>query len=280
MSKSRHKNKRRNDVKMNPSIKGNYVKGNGLVKMKTNLGDLTFELYCEETPLTCENFLTLCTRGYYDGIHFHRLIKNFMIQGGDPLGNGTGGESIWGGNFQDEFVNHLIHGTRGILSMANSGKSTNRSQFFITFAPAHHLDGKHTVFGKLIAGARVLRKIEAIPTNSKNRPHTPIKIVSTTIIKNPFIEVDRLLENKMKKQSIQNEKGNHNQSQKSNLNNNQQNYSKIKNEPDYQNNNQNKINLNENEKIRKRKNSLEDTNENVKKSRIYHQSSQKNRKDH
>ena len=110
--------------------KGKVVKKKGYLSIITSLGTLNFELHCDLTPKTTENFIGLCKSGYYDNVIFHRLIKNFMIQGGDPTGDGTGGESIWGEPFFDEFKPQLSHSDRGILSMANSGPNSNSSQLF------------------------------------------------------------------------------------------------------------------------------------------------------
>ena len=115
--------------------------------MKTNKGDIHLKLFADETPLTVANFVNLAQRGYYDGLKFHRVIDDFMIQGGCPLGTGSGDP---GYKFQDEFNPQLKHSKPGILSMANSGPGTNGSQFFITHVPTPHLDGKHTVFGEVV----------------------------------------------------------------------------------------------------------------------------------
>lgn len=171
----------------------------GYVTIHTSDGDLSFELYCNYTPKTCDNFLTLCERGYYDGTIFHRLIEKFMVQGGDPTGTGRGGDSIWNKPFEDEF-SKLSHDSEGILSMANSGKNTNKSQFFITFAPCLHLDKKHTVFGKLISGNEGLKNIEKIKTDSQDKPLKEITILSTSVQLNPFNEE----EEKEKKKEEQN----------------------------------------------------------------------------
>ena len=130
---------------------------NYLVTMETNRGTIELELYPEHAPVTVNNFVFLINEGFYDGVTFHRVIANFMIQGGDPTGTGRGGP---GYRFQDEtYGNPLKHGT-GVLSMANAGPNTNGSQFFITHAPQPHLDGKHTVFGKVVAGMDVVNAIQ------------------------------------------------------------------------------------------------------------------------
>lgn len=134
------------------TVRYSRVKKNGFVQLDTSLGSLNLELYCIWVPKACENFFGLARRGYYNGTIFHRLIKNFMVQGGDPTGTGSGGGSIWGPPFPDDFHQHLSHDTRGVLSMANSGPNTNKSQFFITFRPCKHLDKKHTIFGRVVGG--------------------------------------------------------------------------------------------------------------------------------
>lgn len=147
------------------------------VIMHTTMGDMTFQLFSEECPKTIENFTTHARNGYYDGTIFHRVIPEFMIQGGDPLGDGTGGESIWGGEFEDEFHRDLKHDRAGILSMANAGPGTNGSQFFITTVPCPWLDNKHTVFGKVIKGMDVVHAIEKVKTRD-SRPMQAIKIIN------------------------------------------------------------------------------------------------------
>ena len=121
--------------------------------IKTNKGTINLDLYPEKTPVTVASFANLAMHGYYDGLSFHRVIDNFMIQGGCPLGTGTGGP---GYSFKDECVAELKHDKPGILSMANSGPNTNGSQFFITHLPQPHLNGKHTVFGKVVAGQDIV----------------------------------------------------------------------------------------------------------------------------
>ena len=118
--------------------------------LKTNKGKINLELYPEKAPITVANFVNLSKRGYYDGLKFHRVIPDFMIQGGCPQGSGTGGP---GYQFKDEFHSSLRHETAGILSMANSGPGTNGSQFFITHTETSWLDNKHTIFGSVIAGS-------------------------------------------------------------------------------------------------------------------------------
>ncbi len=132
------------------------------------------------------NFLGLAAAGVYDDTKFHRNIKGFMIQGGDPEGTGKGGVSIYGGKFKDEIVPTLKHSKRGVLSMANSGKDTNTSQFFITYRAHNHLNGKYTVFGSVIDGLEVLDKLERIPSDDAGRPLQDIVISGVTIHANPM----------------------------------------------------------------------------------------------
>lgn len=148
-----------------------------IVVFETTAGSFEVELYPDKAPKTVENFLGLAKSNYYNGTIFHRVIKAFMIQGGDPLGTGTGGQSIWGKSFQDEFSPSLTFDKPGLLAMANRGPNTNGSQFFITTAATPWLNNKHTIFGKVISGYDVVKKIEMTPTKN-DRPVEPIKIVS------------------------------------------------------------------------------------------------------
>lgn len=144
---------------------------NPIVVMETSMGIIELELFSKEAPKTVENFVGLAKKGYYNGIIFHRVIDNFMIQGGDPTGTGRGGESLWGKKFEDEFSPKLKHEGAGILSMANAGPNTNGSQFFITLVPTPHLDGKHSVFGKVVAGMDVVKAIGKVEVDrAGNKP--------------------------------------------------------------------------------------------------------------
>ncbi|KAK9822872.1 hypothetical protein WJX81_007963 [Elliptochloris bilobata] len=159
------------------------------VTLHTNLGDLKLEVYCEEVPRTAENFLALCASGYYNGTVFHRNIRGFMIQGGDPTGTGKAGKSIYAtanGKFPDELVETLKHSKRGVVSMANSGPNTNSSQFFITYKAHAHLNGKYTVFAHVIDGTDVLDKMEKIPSGAADRPQQEIRLNKVTIHANPL----------------------------------------------------------------------------------------------
>ncbi len=161
--------------------------------IKTNMGEMIFDLYYEKTPITAGNFVGLVEgtreftdvktgqkvkRNFYNGLTFHRVIKDFVIQGGCPVGNGTGGP---GYTFVDEINPDLKHDAVGVLSMANSGPDTNGSQFFITLAPSPHLDGKYTVWGKLVNGINVLKKIGSVETDGNDKPVKDVRIDSIEI---------------------------------------------------------------------------------------------------
>jgi peptidyl-prolyl cis-trans isomerase B (cyclophilin B) len=193
-----------------PQLTDEIQENENAVKMVTNMGDITIKLFPEQAPKAVENFLTHSKEGYYDGVIFHRVIKDFMIQGGDPQGTGTGGESIWGEPFEDEFSKELLN-IRGALSMANAGPGTNGSQFFIvqnsSLDPAleekmieagfgkkaietymerggtPHLDNHHTVFGQVIEGMDVVDKIAAVETGENDKPAEDVVIEKIEIIK-------------------------------------------------------------------------------------------------
>lgn len=157
------------------------------VTLHTDYGDIKLELFCEQCPKSCENFLALCASDYYNGCVFHRNIKGFMLQTGDPTGTGKGGNSIWGDKFEDELTDTLKHNVSGVVSMANNGPDSNGSQFFITYAKQPHLDLKYTIFGKVIDGFETLDEIEKQPVNEKNyRPLNDIHLLNVTIHANPL----------------------------------------------------------------------------------------------
>ena len=184
------------------------VKKDADIIMHTNLGDISFILFSDETPKTVANFVKHAKDGYYDGVTFHRVIKDFMIQGGDPTGTGMGGESVYGGSFEDEFTPNLFN-LRGALSMANAGPNTNGSQFFIVTAGqvpstmlaqleqaafpkeiieeyaknggTPWLDQKHTVFGHVIDGMDIVEKIENVKTGAMDKPSEDVTIESMTV---------------------------------------------------------------------------------------------------
>eukprot|EP00002_Diphylleia_rotans_P027492 TRINITY_DN5510_c0_g1_i1.p1 TRINITY_DN5510_c0_g1~~TRINITY_DN5510_c0_g1_i1.p1 ORF type:complete len:144 (+),score=29.91 TRINITY_DN5510_c0_g1_i1:74-505(+) len=139
------------------------------VLIETNVGSFTVELYGNHAPRTCQNFEELARRGYYNGTIIHRVISDFMFQAGDPTGTGRGGDSIYGGPFADEISPALKHTGAGILSMANAGPNTNKSQFFVTLAPCPHLDGKHTIFGRVSSGITVVRRIGSVETDNTDK---------------------------------------------------------------------------------------------------------------
>jgi peptidyl-prolyl cis-trans isomerase B (cyclophilin B) len=146
-------------------------------KLHTTHGTITLEFFDDDAPKTVENFRKLSTDGFYDGLGFHRVIPDFMIQGGCPLGTGTGGP---GYTFADEFNQHKV--VRGAIAMANAGPNTNGSQFFIvTTAAAPWLDGKHTVFGQVSSGMDAVDAIEALPTDGRDRPQEPAVIESVEL---------------------------------------------------------------------------------------------------
>ncbi|RZC90810.1 hypothetical protein C5167_028641 [Papaver somniferum] len=151
------------------------------VTVETSMGSFTIELYYKHAPRTCRNFLELSRRGYYDNVKLHRIIKDFIVQGGDPTGTGRGGESIYGSKFEDEITTQLKHTGAGILSMANAGPNTNGSQFFITLAPTPSLDGKHTIFGRICKGMEIVKRLGSVQTNNNDRPIHDVKILRTSV---------------------------------------------------------------------------------------------------
>lgn len=153
------------------------------VILHTTMGDIHMKLYPEECPKTVENFTTHCRNEYYNNLIFHRVIKGFMIQTGDPLGDGTGGQSIWGREFEDEFHKSLRHDRPFTVSMANAGPNTNGSQFFITTVATPWLDNKHTVFGRVIKGMDVVQAIEKVKTDKNDKPYQDVKILNVTVPK-------------------------------------------------------------------------------------------------
>jgi cyclophilin family peptidyl-prolyl cis-trans isomerase len=157
---------------------------NRIAVIKTNMGTIRFELLEEDAPKTTENFRLLAERGYYDGIIFHRVIKGFMIQGGDPLGQGYGGESAWGGKFKDEINSSspLYRGSykAGTVAMANSGPNTNGSQFFIMHTD-YPLPPSYTKFGQVIEGQDVVNAIATTPTGPNDKPISPVTMERVTI---------------------------------------------------------------------------------------------------
>ncbi|ATY58525.1 peptidyl-prolyl cis-trans isomerase cyp8 [Cordyceps militaris CM01] len=167
-------------------LKPKRVTSKGYARLETNLGDLTMELHTDTAPKAVWNFVKLAQKGYYKDVAFHRNIPNFMIQGGDPSGTGRGGASIWGKYFDDEFDGPLTHNARGTVSMANKGKNTNSSQFFIAYKAVPHLDRKHTIFGTVVSGLDVLAQMEDVPTDGSQRPLHKIVIRNVAVFVDPF----------------------------------------------------------------------------------------------
>ncbi|KAK2818654.1 hypothetical protein Q5P01_024215 [Channa striata] len=163
---------------------------NGKVLLKTSAGDIDIELWSKEAPKACRNFVQLCMEGYYDGTIFHRVVRDFIVQGGDPTGTGTGGDSIYGRPFKDEFHSRLRFNRRGLVAMANAGPHDNGSQFFFTLGRADELNNKHTIFGK-VTGDTVynMLRLADVHCDHDERPHNPHKIKSTEVLHSPFDDV-------------------------------------------------------------------------------------------
>ncbi len=150
--------------------------------LETTQGTIEIKLYPEIAPKAVENFTTHIKNGYYNGLIFHRIIKSFMIQGGDPTGSGTGGESIWKKDFEDEFKPNIVFDKSGILAMANRGRNTNGSQFFITTKPTPWLNGAHTIFGEVVKGMDVVMKLDNVKVSrGMNKPLTEQKIIKASV---------------------------------------------------------------------------------------------------
>lgn len=153
-----------------------------VVALETNQGTIEIQLWSDIAPKSVENFVGLIEKGYYDNTVFHRVIKGFMIQGGDPTATGRGGESLWGGKFADEVKKNVNFDRKGLLAMANAGPNTNGSQFFITVQPTPWLNMKHTIFGEITKGYEIVEKIENTKTGQGDRPVMDQKIIKATII--------------------------------------------------------------------------------------------------
>ncbi|EAN32863.2 Cyclophilin type peptidyl-prolyl cis-trans isomerase/CLD family protein [Theileria parva strain Muguga] len=197
------------------------MKRKGYVKLVTTDGDLNLLLHTDRVPLTCDNFLQHCEDKYYDGCEFFRCVQDFMIQTGDPTNTGLGGESSFyrrnklnsPDNSQvipkyltDEFDNTLYHVGIGVVSMANKGKNTNGSQFFITFNTCEHLDNRHSVFGKVVGGLEILKKWNNLKVNDEERPLNPPKIVNTIVYSNPFEEAKIQLDKQKELEKLEEKK--------------------------------------------------------------------------
>ena len=151
------------------------------VVLETTQGTIELRLMPDVAPKACENFTSLVKKGYYNGIIFHRVIKSFMIQGGDPTGTGRGGDSIWGRPFEDECDESVMFDRSGLLAMANAGPNTNGSQFFITTVPTPWLNMRHTIFGEVVSGLDVVQRIENTPCDSQNKPQSEQKIIEAYV---------------------------------------------------------------------------------------------------
>ncbi|XP_069887488.1 spliceosome-associated protein CWC27 homolog isoform X1 [Dipodomys merriami] len=163
---------------------------NGKVLLKTTAGDIDIELWSKEAPKACRNFIQLCLEAYYDNTIFHRVVPGFIVQGGDPTGTGTGGESIYGAPFKDEFHSRLRFNRRGLVAMANAGPHDNGSQFFFTLGRADELNNKHTIFGK-VTGDTVynMLRLTEVDVDEDERPRNPHKIRSSEVLFNPFDDI-------------------------------------------------------------------------------------------
>ncbi len=171
------------------AAKVEMLKQKSQILLHTGRGDIEVKLFPEIAPLACENFIGLVEKGYYNGIIFHRVIKDFMIQAGDPTGTGTAGESLWGKRpFADEFSDKVSFNKPGILAMANSGPDTNLSQFFITVKPVQSLNGRYTIFGEVVSGMDTVKKIETSPTDAKDKPKKDQKIIKAYIKKHDQVQ--------------------------------------------------------------------------------------------
>ena len=154
-----------------------------IVVLETTQGKIELEMFDKIAPKSVENFTKLVQKGYYNGTIFHRVIKRFMIQGGDPTGTGMGGNSIWNKTFEDESAPNVVFDKAGYIAMANRGPNTNGSQFFITTVPTHWLNGKHTIFGRVVSGYDVVKKIEATKVGRGDRPLVKQEIIKAYIKK-------------------------------------------------------------------------------------------------
>ena len=185
------------------------LKKKGMVRMFTNMGAMDIEIHCDMVPRTAMNFILLAEKGEYNGSKFHRSIPNFMIQGGKKPGVKDGGSSIWEKPFADEFDDRLKHSGVGVVAMANSGPGTNGRQFYITYKSCAHLDRKHSVFGKVVGGLEILRRLEQVPTDKEtDKPQQSVRIEKIEILDNPVsealeIERERILKKKAEKRELE-----------------------------------------------------------------------------
>ncbi|XP_059151852.1 spliceosome-associated protein CWC27 homolog isoform X2 [Physella acuta] len=179
----------------------------GKVLLVTSVGDIDIELWSKEAPKACRNFVQLCMEGYYNGTIFHRVVKDFIVQGGDPTGTGTGGESVYGEPFKDEFHSRLRFVRRGLVAMANCGPHDNGSQFFFTMNQTPELQNKHTIFGK-VTGPTLFNmlKLQEVAVDGNEKPLYPPTIISTEILSNPFDDIEPRVLKKAKKEKEEEKK--------------------------------------------------------------------------
>lgn len=174
--------KKKSDKPKQDRAKMSDTKGKEVVVIETNMGTIEVAMYRSEAPKTVDNFEGLAKQGYYNGIIFHRVIENFMIQGGDPTGTGMGGKSIYGDKFADEISPKLKFDREGLLAMANAGPNTNGSQFFITLVPTPWLNGHHTIFGEVVSGMDVVKAIGKVETSKPgDKPVKDVVMKSVTL---------------------------------------------------------------------------------------------------
>ena len=165
------------------AVKNEEKSSKNIVVLETNQGTIELKMFPKIAPLAVENFTTLASKGYYDGLIFHRVIKDFMIQGGDPTGTGTGGESIWKKEFVNEYGKNVVFDKPFLLAMANHGPNTNGSQFFITTKATPWLNGGYTIFGEVVSGQDVVTKIENTKTAAADRPVSEQKMIKVYVKK-------------------------------------------------------------------------------------------------
>ncbi len=177
-----------NEIKNGAKLEEIVRAGNAqfVAVLNTNFGKIEFEMFPVEAPKAVTNFIGLTLQGYYNGLTFHRVVKNFMIQGGDSTGTGMGGRSYFGREFEDEFSDKLSHNEPGIVSLANSGPDSNTSQFFIITVPTLFLDRKHTIFGKVISGMDVVYEIGKLNTDRMEKPLQKVIMESVSVEKRVF----------------------------------------------------------------------------------------------
>ncbi|EFO18887.1 cyclophilin-type peptidyl-prolyl cis-trans isomerase-16 [Loa loa] len=182
---------------------------NGKVCMKTTVGDIDIELWSKECPLACRNFIQLCMEGYYNGTIFHRVIRDFIVQGGDPTGTGEGGESIYTASFKNEFHQRLKFNRRGLVGMASGNDGMNGSQFFFTLNATPDLDKKHTLFGKVVGNTLFnMLRLGECEIGDDDKPLTKQKILQVKILSNPFNDIipREKKKDKKKKEKIRDKK--------------------------------------------------------------------------